>query len=337
MQTLLHHNRAEAQEVHSMKTTIACAALLCIPTLFGQSTPRPLTFEVASIKPSDPDARGRMLSLQPGGGLRVTGWTLKGLITFAYDVRDFQVSGGPGWIDSTRYDIQAKAERSGDSEASSDPRSMTESQLKTNADQTRQRLQRLLAERFQLAIHRETREAPVYALLIGKNGPKLKEAKQADAPNPADVARMDPGQVKGGGEVGAGPVGRVMGGGPGPAGPMMRGGRGPMGRMMMGIGQLNGEGVTLEFLVQALSNQLGRPVLDKTGLTGHYDFKLQWTPGPGEGPNFGPPGPDAPPPPDPNGPSIFTAVQEQLGLRLESTKGPVEIIVVDRAEKASEN
>jgi bla regulator protein blaR1 len=309
-----------------MKASIAWAALCCISSLFGQSAPRPLTFEVASIKPSDPDARGRMLSLQPGGGLRVTGWTLKGLIAFAYDVRDFQIAGGPGWIDSARYDIMAKAERSDSSDLPNDPRSITEEQLKINAERVRLRLQALLAERFQLAIHRETREAPVYALVIGKNGPKLTEAKQGEGPNPADVTKTDPVQVAGRGEGGAGPVGRMMGGG-----------RGPMGRMMMGIGQLNGEGVTLQFLVQALSNQLGRPVLDKTGLTGHYDFKLQWTPGPGEGPNFGPPGPDAPPPPDPNGPSIFTAVQEQLGLRLESTKGPVEIIVVDRAEKASEN
>ena len=288
-----------------MKRTIACAAFWCVSSLFGQSAPQPLTFEVASIKPSDPDARGRMLSLQPGSGLRATNQTLKSLITFAYQVRDFEVSGGPGWIDSARYDIQTKAERSADSDsAPSDPRSMTEDQVKTNADRIRQRLQALLAERFQLAIHRETREEPVYALLTGKNGPKLRENKEGGRP-------------------------------------------GHPSNMKMGIGQLNGEGVQSQFLAQVLSNVLGRPVLDKTGLTGHYDFKLQWTPGPGESDGFGPfsivnirdsaPGPDTPPPPNPNGPSIFTAVQEQLGLRLESTKGPVEIIVVDRAEKASEN
>ncbi|HEX6896713.1 MAG TPA: TIGR03435 family protein, partial [Bryobacteraceae bacterium] len=96
-------------------------------------------------------------------------------------------------------------------------------------------------------------------------------------------------------------------------------------------------------LSSTLSNQLGRPVLDRTGLTGHYDFKLEYTPDPGQpgGGPFGgappPPGVQAPPPPDPNGPSIFTALQEQLGLRLESTKGPVEMIVIDSVEKASEN
>jgi uncharacterized protein (TIGR03435 family) len=102
---------------------------LCIVAtgLFGQSAPQQLTFEVASIKPSAPDTRGRAIMLQPGGGLRVTNWTLKGLITRAYDVRDFQVSGGPGWIDSVHYDIQAKPDVSdGADGASSDFGSMTE-------------------------------------------------------------------------------------------------------------------------------------------------------------------------------------------------------------------
>jgi len=112
-------------------------------------------------------------------------------------------------------------------------------------------------------------------------------------------------------------------------------------RMMMGRGMVNGQGVELQMLATVLSNQLGRPVLDRTGLKGHFDIKLEWTPDPGQSitPLGGapPPGVQAPPPPDPNGPSIFTAVQEQLGLRLESQKGPVEMIVIDRVEKPSEN
>ena len=112
-------------------------------------------------------------------------------------------------------------------------------------------------------------------------------------------------------------------------------------------GQLDGQGISLQFVVQNLSQQLGRTVLDQTGLKGNYDFNLKWTPDPGAGgmmggpPGGGPPGggpgPDAPPPPDPNGPSIFTALQEQLGLKLESTKGPVEIIVIEHVEKPSED
>ena len=101
----------------------------------------------------------------------------------------------------------------------------------------------------------------------------------------------------------------------------------------------------ISFLTMTLSNQLGRTVVDETGLRGKYDFTLKWTPdqsernlfGGGPGPGPGPGGKDMPPPPDPDGPSLFTALQEQLGLKLESKKGPVEILVIDRVEKPSEN
>jgi uncharacterized protein (TIGR03435 family) len=277
-----------------MHRTIAGMALVVMASvgLWGQAA-APLTFEVASIKPAAQDARGTMIRMMPGGALTVTNATLRLLVTVAYDVRDFQISGGPGWVGSERYDVNAKAESSASSESvPEDPRNMTDAQRKTNQEQMRQRLQALLADRFQLTIHRETKEAPVYALVVAKNGPKLQESKE---------------------------------GGP---------------RLMMGRGQLNGQGALMEMLANVLSGQLGRPVLDKTGLQGKYDFKLEFTPDPGQGAEpFGGlgPGPDAPPPPDPNGPSIFAAIQEQLGLRLESTKGPVEMIVIDRVEKSSEN
>ena len=277
-----------------MRTAVAAVLLLSPWCLRAQPAAAPLTFEVASIKPSAPGARGTMLQMQPGGGLRVSGATLRMLITFAYDVRDFQVSGGPGWINSDRFDINARAERSsGADETPADPRQMTDQQRKTSMQQARERLRALLAERFQLAVHRDSREQSVYALVVGKNGPKLQEAK----------------------------------GGPGP---MMR----------MGMGQFNGQGVEMQMLATVLSDQVGRTVIDRTGLKGKFDIKLQWTPDPGQG--FGPPGPpppgvEAPPPLDPNGPSIFTALQEQLGLRLESQKGQVEALVIDRVEKPSEN
>jgi uncharacterized protein (TIGR03435 family) len=116
----------------------------------------------------------------------------------------------------------------------------------------------------------------------------------------------------------------------------------PNSHMMVGMGQLTAEQVPLSFLADTLSRQLGRIVIDRTGLTGTYDFELHWTPdqsqsgGFGGGPGGVPP-PNMPPPPDPNGPSVFTAIQEQLGLKLESQKGPVEFIVVDHVEKPSEN
>lgn len=278
----------------------ACFVLLLAFGLFGQSGTPPLTFEVASVKPSATDDRRSMIQIQPGGGLRTSGTSLKMLLTFAYDVREFQISGGPGWINTDRFDVVAKAERSAGAEnPPDDPRKMTEEQRKTVADQIRERLQALLAERFQLTLRREAKEQSVYALVVAKNGPKLQESQVKEAT--------------------------------GPRGPMMR----------MGRGELSGQGVKLDMLASTLSSQLGRTVIDRTGLKGNFDFKLTWTPDPGQsatplggGP---PPGADAPPPPDPNGPSVFTALQEQLGLRLESQRGPVEMLVIESVAKPSEN
>ena len=278
----------------------ACFVFLLALGLFGQSSTPPLTFEVASVKPSATDDRRTMIQIQPGGGLRTGGTSLKMLLTFAYDVREFQITGGPGWINTDRFDIVAKAERSAGAEnPPDDPRKMTEQQRKTVGDQMRERLRALLAERFQLTLHRETKEQSVYALVVAKGGPKLQQAQAME--------------------------------GTGPRGPMMR----------MGRGELSGQGVELEMLTRTLSSQLGRTVIDRTGLKGNFDFKLTWTPDPGQtatplggGP---PPGADAPPPPDPNGPSVFTALQEQLGLRLESQKGPVEMLVIESVAKPSEN
>jgi uncharacterized protein (TIGR03435 family) len=297
MPYLLRQNEMFPQEVAQMIRSV-CAGLLVVGCLAGQTASPPLTFEVASIKPSTGDDHRISIQIQPGGGLRTTGASLKMLLTIAYDVRDFQISGGPGWINSDRYDIIAKSSRSdGLESAPSDPRQMTDGQLKTMQEQMREKLRALLADRFQLKFHRETKEEPVYALVVGKNGAKLQQSESKEGNSPRGLR--------------------------------------------MGRGQLTGMAAPLEMLTNALSNQLGRPVLDRTGLKGNFDFKLEWTPEPGQsGGPFGgvpPPGVDVPPPPDPNGPSVFTAVQEQLGLRLESQKGPVEILVIDRVEKPSEN
>ncbi len=171
--------------------------------------------------------------------------------------------------------------------------------------ETRRMLQALLADRFQLKLHSDTKQLAVYALVLAKNGPKLQAAISGDTyPN--------------------GFKGPDGGGGPGMI--FMEGNGGPV----------TGQGVPIADLVRLLSQQLGRTVVDKTGLTGKYDFKLKWTPDENQGPP-GPPGADNAPPPDSSGPSIFTAVQEQLGLKLESQKGAVKILVVDHGEKPSEN
>jgi bla regulator protein blaR1 len=242
----------------------------------------PKKFEVSTVKPNlDKDFRVS-IGMQPGGRFVGTGVPLRMLIGTAYDVRDFQISGGPGWLATDRWDINAKAEGvSG----------------RLPPEQFGPMLKALLEDRFQLKTHMETKEMSIYALVPGKNGAKLK-------PNS------------------------------GQPGPMMR----------MGRGELTATKVPMNMLTRMLSQQLGRTMVDKTGLTGEYDFKLEFLPEIGQG-GFGglnppPPGafgPDGPGAVDPGRPALTTAVQEQLGLRLDSQKGPVEMLVIDHAEKPTEN
>ena len=264
--------------------------LIATAALFAQAASAPLTFEVASIKPSDPNARGTSLMFQPPHGVRVVNAPVTMLITFAYNIRDFQLAGAPGWTSSARYDILAKGEAApGSEDVPTDPRKITDAQFRTRLDDIRERMRSLLADRFQLAIHKETKEGSVYALVVAKGGSKLQPAQEN-----------------------------------------AQGNRG----LRMERGQLTGMSAPVEFLATTLSGQLGHPVIDKTGLTGKYDFKLTWAPDMPRGPS---PNPEAPPPAAAEGPSIFTALPEQLGLRLESQKGPVEMIVIDRIEHPSEN
>jgi bla regulator protein blaR1 len=259
-------------------------------------------FAVASIKPNKSgDGRhflARITNLPNDGRFYATGVTLKMLLHTAYDVEESQISGGPSWLSSDRYDIQAKADSSVD-----DALRKLSPEQGTLAKQ--RMLQKLLSDRFKLTLSHETKDLPVYTLVVAKNGPKLQESKD-------DVS--------------------------GANGP-----RGPNGHLMrMERGQLNGQGVPIAFLVQQLSQQLGRNVVDKTGLKGNYDFTLQWTPDESRaamsnGGDDSKQGADNTPLPDSSGPSLFTALQEQLGLKLESQKGPVEIIAIDHIEKPTEN
>jgi uncharacterized protein (TIGR03435 family) len=272
-----------------------------------QTTGAPLpSFEVASIKPNhSPQPMNRVEA--PKGRFIATGITAKALIAEAYagmsiPLRDDQILGGPSWISSERYDIDAKLD---DSQVEPLEKLPTGQHLL----QTRLRVQSLLADRFKLVVRDETKEVPVYALVIAKNGPKFQEAKPGDT---------YPNGLKG-------PDGRSH-----------------PGLMSMAGGHLTGQAIPMATLAGLLSLPLGRTVLDRTGLKGDYDFTLQWTPhqrpaGMPMGPEGGKPGTDNPPPPDSSGPSIFTAIQEQLGLKLESTKGPVEVIVIEHIERPSAN
>jgi uncharacterized protein (TIGR03435 family) len=269
-------------------------ALLAAFLILSAQDAKPPEFEVASIKPSAPDARGTFIRTSAGGRVNVTNFTLKELIVFAYRVQPFQISGGPAWLATVHWDVSAKPENS------------------PKQGEVPLMLQSLLAERFQLTLHRETKELPIYALVLakkdGKLGPNLVESKEGGCTVPD---RNNP---------------------PPPPAP----GKPPTvfcGQQMMGRGTLRASSIPMENLIPMLARLLGRTIIDKTGLAGKYDINVEWTPDEGQ---FGPAPPDAPKS-DVTGPSIFTALQEQLGLKLESQKGPVEILVVDRAEKPSEN
>ena len=260
-------------------------------------------FEVASIKAYKPEGENiRIMIRFTPDGIDASGVSLQLLIRQAYGIEDNQIIGISGWMDSEQYDVQAKLEASDIEALAKLP--------PPEANKIRQRmLQALLADRFKLAIHRETRELPVYALVVAKGGIKMHEATAGDT---------------------------YANGFKGPDG------KPGAGMMRMGPGELTGQALPVGSLVNMLSQQTGHHVVDKTGLTGKYDFTLKWTPNEGETPLFkgppgGPAGAAAPPADDSNGPSLFTAIQEQLGLKLDSQKGPVEVVVIDHAEKPSAN
>ena len=268
--------------------------LLSTPRVQAQS-PQPAaatapSFEVASIKPNKTDDFRVMLRITPDG-LSAVGVSTKFLIEFAFDIKDFQVSGGPGWIDSEKYDIDAKMDEASIEAIKKMPRDEA-------VEYRRHMLQSLLADRFKLKVTHSSKELPIYALVVAKNGPKL--TKSSDTP---------------------------------PGSP-------PRNQMRFTPGELTGTGVPISLLVNQLAREVGRQVVDKTGLQGNYDFTLRFTSEQRLGPPGGPGGPGGPgdaPPPDSSGPSVFTALQEQLGLKLEPQKGAVELLIIDAIEKPSEN
>jgi len=220
------------------------------------------------------------------GGLRIEGATLKNLIAIAYDVREFTVSGGPGWVGSDRFDIDARVESAPSGKAGQ----TDQAKLQTSGQQIRECLKSLLVERFELAIHRETKEENVYALVLAKNGPKFSEAKPDSKPL---IRRQE--------------------------------------------GLITGQAVPMQMLALNLANSMGRTVLDRTGLAGKYDFKLEWNREAAPGASSAQADSGSPLDPDTRGPSIFAALQEQLGLRIETQKAPVETLLMDHVAKPSAN
>ena len=273
-------------------------------------------FEVASVKLSDPNAPGPlgqipMVRPQGGGRLSATNVSLRLLIRMFYGLQEFQIVGGPAWQASQKFDIVAKGEDG------------------ATTEQLAPMVKTLLAERFKLKTHTEMREMPISTLLIarddGRLGPSLK-ASTADCASPqaqAEQRKRAEALLKGGPAAIA--EARPKPGDCGIA---------PFGSGANGAG-LRATGQTLVPVVQLLTQAIGRPVYDKTGLTGLFDYELTFDPevmlriASQAGVNL-PPGAANLPPSD--SPSLLTAIREQLGLKIENGKGPVEVLVIDSAE-----
>lgn len=248
---------------------------VCVALFSISLSAQPVKFEVASIKLRQANSLITIVGGSPSGSrITLEAMSLSGLVSWAYNVKPWQVAGGPAWGRDTqgatldpatrRFDVVAKAE----------------GERARSLDEFRQMMQSLLTERFQLTLHREARQAMVYALVIDKNGPKLHESP----PDARGVLRMS------------------------------------------GGGKITGSGATIQQLIGWFSNANGvdRPIVDQTGLTGRYDFTLEWS-NPLTGKT------------DSNAPSIFTAMPEQLGLKLEPSRALLDFLVIDRAEMPSEN
>lgn len=262
-------------------------------------------FEIASIKPNRSAEINIGVRDEPGGRFVATNVPLRQLIAIAYKLRDVQLIGGPSWIGSERFDVVAKASGELPPFNPSGPIGPTERMLQT-----------LLAERFHLVTHAESREMPIYALVLaradGRLGARL-------VPSPVDCAVTVAERSR---------AGRPL------DGPVMAGDRIACG-MMISPWAIRIGGAPMVQIATALSQTARRYVVDRTGLTGNYDVDLQWTP---QGvPLARPPGGDLPgppmaiPPPDPNGPTFETAIQEQLGLKLQPERSLVPVVVIDDA------
>ena len=238
-----------------------------------------------------------------------TNVSVKSLIEFAYHVEDFQVSRGSGWIASDKFDVDAKVEDSLAEQIQKLPAAQQSDQLKLM-------VKSLLSERFNLSVTHVTKELPVFALVVAKGGPKLTEAAPINAQNSSNPGNPSPNADARGKDMRPGQV-----------------------NFSARDGQVSvtAKATPITDLATMISRQLRRPVLDQTGLKGTYDWTLQWTAGAGLGSGPLAPAPESGDAPNSSGTSIFTALQEQLGLRLESTKGLVDTIVIDHIERPSEN
>lgn len=322
--------------VVSLAVALSCAVL----TVAAQSPPAPV-FDVTSVKRNT--STGPMTIRNAPGNMSAVNMPLRQLIRIAYQLQDFQIIGVPDWANTDRFDVEGRF----------DPAAIPPPGPRPQAPPMMLMLRALLRDRFGMVARVETRELPILALRVartdGRLGPQMK-------PSTADCAAAGPqgrGPIDGrggpppGGRVG-GPVAGGRPGGPPPEGrglpplpppgtPFSLGER-PVCGDRMGFGQMLTGGTPMSRLAtQILAQLTGRVVVDKTGLTGAYDIDLKWTPTPDQLPQGPPPPGFELPAIDPNGPSLFTALQEQLGLKLDAERGPVEVLVVEKLVPPTEN
>ncbi len=237
-------------------------------------------FEVATVKPSDPNRPGKLFTVR-GQDILTINTTLSDLITMAYDLHAKQLTGAPAWLDSEKYDLTARPDVPG----------------QPNTAQLKMIIQKLVEDRFQFKFHREKKELSVYAIVVAKAEPKFKKS-EAD-PNGLPGLFFGPG----------GPGGGIS---------------------------FNVTNATIAEVASVLQGSvLDKPVVDQTGLPGKYDFTVKFTPDATQMTGFGPRPPAADNPDAP--PDIFAAFDQQLGLKLQGTKAPVDVLVIDKVEKPSEN
>jgi uncharacterized protein (TIGR03435 family) len=260
---------------------VILATPLAIGLLRAQTLPPApaYTYEVVSVKPSDPAAQGMRIGPGPQNGLRTQNTTTMTLLTFAYDVRNYQITGGPSWVRDQRFDVTFTPDKAEIADIQGLSRAAAEALFARH----RQRLQAVLRDRFGLVLRAETHEMPIYSLTVAKGGHKL-ITPTGEKKGPSLNTSSDNGAAK-----------------------------------------MTGTGVYMSMVTPTLASLLGRFVVNDTGLDGPYNFEMKWTPS--EGPQD----------PDTAGPTIFTALTEQLGLRLEAKRGPVPVYVIEKIEKPTAN
>jgi|SRR5579863_9589885 len=282
VEMLLERKRDFSPRASRARVAMSALALLgCV--IAGSLAPRviafaqQLKFDAASVRVNKSGERRWAFPRPEGGRFVATNVALGMLVVNAYGVPAYRVSGGPGWLNSDRFDVEGRAPGN------------------PSREQYGLMLQALLEDRFKLVVHRETRQLPIYELTVAKGGTKLKESKCVGEPSFAN----------------------------------------PCGGFSVSLrGSITGREAGVREFAGNLASLLSREVTDKTGLAGNYNFDLHWT---ADDTTLRGPGDPDDPAPDPSGPSLFTALQEQLGLELKPAKGPVEILVIDHAEKPDAN